>query len=195
MEMKSLCFFISFSGMLALSTCSGAYADFACGAEVSYSWIRAGVPTPAPAPNGTTPPGTGDQKNSGEISAKDTPPPGSTIVRLGGIEREGLDEAAAKDKLQVEITRLKVRASEACRRDHESFGTCVTTKFSSNGAFLNSLGFSARKEVETALTDECKSQQGTCLGVVVTESPCKERIKAVPTPTPGAEKKGDGKKK
>jgi len=116
------------------------------------------------------------------------------VVRFGSLERTGSDEAAAKARLQDELNRLKIRASEACRREHEAFGTCVSTKFASNAALLSSLGFSARKEVERALTDECRGQEGTCVGVSAAEPQCKELVKLEPTPA-ATDKKAEGKKK
>jgi len=61
---------------------------------------------------------------------------------------------------------------------------------------LNSLGFSARSELEKALSDECRQQEGTCLGVEVGEVRCTEVVGTKPTPSPApAENKPAAKKK
>jgi hypothetical protein len=118
------------------------------------------------------------------------------------IERGGADEAAAKTAVQVEADRQRVRASESCKRDHESFGTCVALKMNLQSSVLNSLGFSARAELEKALSEECRQQQGTCISVEVTEPKCHEvgEAKAAGTAAPAAgdkkaDKKADSKKK
>ena len=117
------------------------------------------------------------------------------------LERGGSDEQAAKAAVQVEADRQRIRASEACKRDHESFGTCVALKMGASSSVLNSLGFSARAELEKALSEECRQQQGTCISVEVTEPKCRELAEAKPAAAaPGetgkkAEKKAEAKKK
>jgi hypothetical protein len=113
-----------------------------------------------------------------------------------GIERSGVDEAAAKQALQVEADKQRIRASDLCKRDHESFGSCLATKLSNRASVLNSLSFGTRQELEKALSDECKRQQGTCLSVEVSEAKCSElnATKAAGSP-PAADKKADAKKK
>ncbi len=164
-------------------------AEFACRADVSYKWVRtdknettAGVPSPAGAgKTPPTPPGVAQQAEP-------------LVVRFSGIERIGKDEAEAKRVLESEVSRQKVRASEICLRDHEAFGACVATKLSTKSSVLNSLSFSARAELEKALTAECQGQQGRCLGVEVSEAACRELVSAQPSPAPEA-KKPDAKKK
>jgi hypothetical protein len=132
-----------------------------------------------------------------------TPPtgPSLSVVRLMAIERGGPDEQAAKAAVQVDGDRQKIRASEACKRDHESFGTCVALKMGARSSVLNSLSFSARAELEKALSEECRQQQGTCISVEVTEPKCREIVEAKPASAAPAEgekktdKKADAKKK
>lgn len=117
------------------------------------------------------------------------------------IEKGGVDEAAAKAAVQVDADRQRIRASEACKRDHESFGTCVALKMNAQSSVLNSLGFSTRAELEKALSEECRQQQGTCISVEVTEPKCREVSENKATgaaPADGgkkADKKADAKKK
>jgi hypothetical protein len=110
-----------------------------------------------------------------------------------GVERSGSDEPSARENLQVDIDRHRIRASEACKRDHESYGTCVALKMSSNASTLNSLSFNARGDLEKALSEECKQQEGTCLGVEVTEPKCREIVVAKPSAAPDSEKTDDTK--
>jgi hypothetical protein len=58
---------------------------------------------------------------------------------------------------------------------------------------LNSLSFSTRAELEKALTEECRQQEGTCLGVEVSEPKCREIVVAQPVASPAAEKPSDTK--
>ena len=120
-----------------------------------------------------------------------TPEP--TIVRLLGLERGGNDEASARTALQMETDRQRIRASEACKRDHEAFGTCVALKMSSQANILNSLSFSARSELEKALAEECRQQEGTCLGVDVSEPKCREIVAAKPSASQAPDKPSDTK--
>ena len=164
-----------------------ALAEFVCSAEISYNWQRqesgadsasaapAGAPEPpapvkAPAGKGSPVPPT--------PSPSPLPPPPATPslvkVRVASVERAGIDEAAAKTALAVEVNRQKSRASERCKHDHESFGECLATKLSAKAAVLNSLSFSTRAQLEKALTTECETQQGVCLGVDASEPVCRE---------------------
>ncbi len=163
-------------------------AEFRCSADISYKWVKtpaAEVSRPE-APRGTS---VGSTPTS--VPAPPTPEP--AIVRLLGIERAGVDEATARGTLQMEADRQRIRASEACKREHESFGTCVALKMSSRSTVLNSLSFSARAELEKALAEECRHQEGTCVGVEVSEPKCREIVAAQPSPSPAPEKSADTK--
>lgn len=186
-KFRSFCWFCA---PLVVLVCSRAVlAEFACRSDVSYKWVRtdknetiAGSPSAAGAGKALpTPAGGGQQAEP-------------LVVRFSGIERVGKDEAEAKRVLESEVSRQKVRASEICLRDHEAFGACVATKLSTKSSVLNSLSFSARAELEKALTEECQGQQGRCLGVEVSEAVCRELVSAQPSPAPEA-KKPDAKKK
>jgi hypothetical protein len=89
--------------------------------------------------------------------------------------------------LNIELGRQKARASERCKRDHESFGECLATKLSVKGAVLNSLSFAARTRLEKALTEECQVQQGTCLAVESSEPVCREVAKVEKSAGPAVE--------
>ena len=180
-------------------TAEQAAAEFRCNAEISYKWVKrvseasvsvGGAPAPVGSAHGAAPSKTPAPAPT-PVPPRATPEP--TIVRLMGLERAGTDEASAKATLQMDIERQRIRASEACKRDHESYGTCVALKMGANASVLNSLGFSARAELEKALNEECKQQEGTCLGVDVTEPKCREIVEAKPTPPSEAEKPADSK--
>jgi hypothetical protein len=170
-----------------------ARAEFVCSAEVYYKWVKAAVSQsdePARPKNGA----------GGEVVTPPHDRPGSSQapsqVRFASVERGGGDEAAAKMALNIELGRQKARASEKCKRDHESFGECLATKLSVKATVLNSLSFSARSQLEQAITEECQAQQGTCMSVESSEPVCREVAKVekagVPTaqgsPAPDAKK-------
>lgn len=186
-KFRSFSWFCALLVVLAFSR--GVLAEFSCRSDVSYKWVRTGknettVPAPSPAGAGKAPAATPGQAQQAE----------PLVVRFSGIERVGKDEAEAKRILESEVSRQKVRASEICLRDHEAFGACVATKLSTKSSVLNSLSFSARAELEKALTEECQGQQGRCLGVEVSDAVCRELVSAQPTAAADA-KKPDAKKK
>jgi hypothetical protein len=170
-------------------------AEFICSSDVSYKWVK----TAASKSEESVVP----QKESKEVSVTPTAAPAvpaaaPSQVRYASVERGGADEAAAKTALNIELSRQKARASERCKREHESFGECLATKLSVKGTVLNSLSFSARAQLEKALTEECQAQQGTCLSVESSEPACREAVKVNKSgsASPGAEaKSGDDSKK
>jgi len=173
-----------------LSAPEGA-AEFRCSSDISYKWVKR-QPASTPAPAGAAKP-AGVNQAPAPTPAPPQPTPEPTIVRLLGLERSGTDEASARAALQMETDRQRIRASEACKRDHEAFGTCVALKMSSQATILNSLSFSARSELEKALSEECRHQEGTCLGVEVSDPKCREIAAAQPSTSPAPEKGADPK--
>jgi len=174
---------------LLLSVPEGA-AEFRCSSDISYKWVkRQAASTPPPVGGANKPTGT----NPAPVLASPQPTPEPTIVRLLGLERSGTDEASARASLQMETDRQRIRASEACKRDHEAFGTCVALKMSSQATTLNSLSFSARAELEKALSEECRHQEGTCLGVDASDPKCREVVAAQASTSPVPEKGADSK--
>ncbi len=182
---------------------SRALAEFACSADVSYTWVKSPADSGHPdavdhQATSETPAGRGGGRQGADSQAvkPNTPPPEPkpAVVRFASVQRAGLDEAGAKANLQVELQRQKVRASEQCKRDHESIGDCMATKLSSRASTLNSLGFSARAELEKALTRECSGQQGVCLSVDSTEPQCRQYGSGKAGDQAAADKKSPAKK-
>lgn len=157
--------------------------------EVSYRWIREQTPTaggetpvagPAKPKAGTTAPATGTA--AGVVAPAEplkapltqAARPGEQQVRVASVERRGKDERAARAGLLVEANRQKSRAHERCKREHESFGDCVSTKLAANSSTIQSLSFFARAKVEEALIEECRLQQGQCLSIDASEPVCRD---------------------
>lgn len=177
-----------------------AVAEFVCSSEITYSWQRqesgddSATAEPAAAPVSPPAPAKGPGAKGGQVpptpSPSPLPPPPDTPspvkVRVASVERAGVDEAAAKAALLVELNRQKARASERCKKEHESFGECLATKLSAKASVLNSLSFSTRAQLEKALTNECQTQQGLCLGVDASEPVCRE-VSAAGATAAGAE--------
>jgi len=188
MRARILSFYLPLVLLSSLLSAPEGIAEFKCSSDISYKWVKT---QPAAAPSLV---GGGSLSHTPSPTA--VPPTGApepTIVRLMGLERGGIDEAAARAALQMEADRQRIRASEACKREHEAFGTCVALKMSSQANVLNSLGFSARSELEKALTDECRLQEGSCLGVDISEPTCREIAPPVAAASPVAEKPADTK--
>ncbi len=165
-----------------------AAAEFVCSSDVSFSWAKAVTPVPTPSDEAA-----GVARQAGKGGPSHTPAatsPAPIVVRVAGVQRFGLDEAGAKANLEIEVNRQKTRAAESCRRDHESPGDCLATKLASRASTLNSLGFSARAELEKALRTECFEQQGTCLGAESSPPQCREYARLKPQEAGGAASAG-----
>jgi len=195
-------FFSSLSALALTQLAQPVEAEVACVAEVYYSWVReqsALADRVAVATNPTSSAGASGAMGSTKVNSAGEPPssaassssagavssdsatpqvglPGQQRVRFVQVERRGADERAVRAGLQIEVNRQKARAHERCKRDHESFGECVSTKLSIKGATLNSLSFSARSKVEEALIDECRIQQGRCLSIDSDEPTCRNLV-------------------
>ena len=186
----------------AVPVCA-ARAEVLCSADVSYTWVKSPPEQEKGDDDDDAPPPTGkpDQKTTpgGQTAAPAAAPdapsqPKPSVVRFAGVQRAGYDEAGAKANLQVELNRQKVRASEQCKRDHESLGDCLATKLSARASILNSLGFSARNELEKALQKECSTQQGVCLSVDSSDPQCRSLSAGKGPEGAAADKKNQGKK-
>lgn len=164
-------FLVSF---LAVLPNRDVWAEFVCSTDVSYTWAKTPAEKPAAVETDMAMPPGGHPKAAPPSAPPAEPTPKPTIIRFAGVQRYGLDEGGAKANLQIEVNRQKARASEACKRDHESIGDCMATKLSTKSSTLNSLGFSARAELEKALTRECSEQQGVCLSVESSEPQCRD---------------------
>ena len=200
--LQNVTFFSLLSSLFAsLFASSPATAEVACVVEVSYRWVREQTPSAAldasregqakqiESKTGTAAPAAGTAKGASPTEAPKTPTqaarPGEQQVRVASVERRGKDERAAKAGLLVEVNRQKSRAHERCKRDHESFGDCVSTKLSAKSSTIQSLGFSARAKVEEALIEECRVQQGQCVSIDASEPVCRD-LSGAALPTEGS---------
>jgi hypothetical protein len=173
--MKIVCFVSYISLTAVFLQFQTAVAEFGCTASVSYKWVKQSVK---------------------EEGGKAPPTAEPSSVHFANVERKGVDEGAAKAALEVELARQRIKASEACKREHEAFGECLGTKFTTHKSVIDSLGFSARREFEKALSEECRGAVGSCTAVVTGEPVCKEIVAAVAAPAAGeGDKKADDKKK
>jgi len=180
MAQKSLLSSVFFSALALRVLAQPVSAEVVCVAEVSYRWSK-DQPTatgPGVATSGAAL-GTAGSASSFKAVESAGPPglagaPGEQRVRFAQVERKGQDERAVRAGLQIEVNRQKARAHERCKRDHESFGDCVSTKMSTKVGSLNSLSFSARSKVEEALIEECRIQQGRCVSIDSEEPACRD---------------------
>jgi hypothetical protein len=179
------------------------YAEFACSVDVSYRWVKEGgsdssdityadAGRKADAAEARGVPGVAKTAENKVGTNEDAPKAAlsESLVRFASIERRGKSEQDARAGLLVEVNRQKARAHDRCRREHESFGDCVSTKMAIKASTLNSLSFSARSKVEEALIDECRVQQGRCGAVDSGEPVCRD-LSVAQAPTTADE--GDGK--
>jgi hypothetical protein len=204
MNRKILSLITFLGAVVGYAQSSPVYAEFVCSADVSYRWVKEGARLPSDSPpakdgeNGSASGREGgsageakeaDTKAAEKVDAKKTSPTES-LVRFASIERRGMDEQSARAGLLVEVNRQKARAHDRCRREHESFGDCVSTKMAIKASTLNSLSFSARSKVEEALIDECRVQQGRCTAIDSGEPLCRDLS---PVPAAAAPEGGEPK--
>ncbi len=159
------------SGLVAFA--GPAYAEVACLAEVSYRWVKEGAIAAEAAPAGAGNKAKEAPKDAPKAEPANDAASNEQRVRYATIERSGKDEGAVRAGLLIEVNRQKARAHERCKRDHESFGDCVSTKLAAKASTLNSLTFSARSKVEEALIQECQAQQGRCVAIDSGEPTCR----------------------
>jgi hypothetical protein len=187
MPQKSLAFRIFLSALALVVLAQPVMAEVACVIDVSYRWIKepstqASGDVVAPEPrevaaaqgSSSSAGSIGSSVSQGPVGVGAGAQPGEQVVRFVSVERRGPNERTVKMALQIEVNRQKARAHERCKRDHESFGDCVSTKMSTKVATLNSLSFSARSRVEEALIEECRLQQGRCIAVDSGDPVCRE---------------------
>jgi hypothetical protein len=184
-------FFWLFCVFMSPATWMQVHAEVECSSEVFYTWTKQvggeetsgeahneDMPTDAPSP-ATDTGKAGSPLPAGSPDGAKESRHGQT-VRFFLAQRRGLDEAAAKNALQLEVQRQKARAAERCKRAHESTGECLTTKLSIKSSTLNSLSFSARAQAEKAILEECQVQQGRCLSVDASATTCRDLVAAGP---------------
>ncbi|MBX7144882.1 MAG: hypothetical protein K1X79_10560 [Oligoflexia bacterium] len=110
-----------------------------------------------------------------------------------GLEARGADEAAAKAALAGFVESEKPKVLAACKREHESEADCVAAKYAAMGTQIQNMSFAARKGLETAIANDCKSKQGLCESVASSEPKCSELLSASQTPAAEAGGKEAGK--
>lgn len=157
-------------------------AEVLCTVDISYKWkkVEKGHLNVTPTPS----------------AQADAPVAGENTVHFSVVEYRAESESMAKQQMAADINRSKVRASEACRKDHEDVASCASMKFLVNAGTLNNLGFSARRELERTILDDCKASEGRCMGVEAAEPKCNEVVTGLADATPTADPaKGGGDKK
>lgn len=96
----------------------------------------------------------------------------------------GSTEEAARAELILKSRTSQADALNSCRQEHETISTCVSQKFNrAQDAFKNG-SFTTRRTIETAITEECSKDLGTCLSTDTSQPEC--HTLSIPTPTPAA---------
>lgn len=85
----------------------------------------------------------------------------------------GSDENEAKSKLDIIAAQEQKKALEGCRKNYENLSGCVASRFASVSRTYNQMSFNARKNMEEAISNDCKTAQGECLGASTTKITCK----------------------
>ena len=167
-----------------------ASAEIQCVVDISYRWQPSTAETSKPEKASKVPESEGTPEASPEAQ------PTGNIVHVALVQRRSETQELAKQLLSPEVDRSKVKAGEYCRRDHENFSGCVGSKFQINASILSAVDFSARRELEKSITEDCRKAQGSCLGVTAGEPVCAEvAVKPTPTAAAAPDKAADKKKK
>lgn len=153
-------------------------AEFICKAEISYKWTQSVGPKRVVAE---------DEDTSGDGAVSDEAPEHSVFWSL--IERRAATEDEAKARAADAAATQKPGAEKACRDLRENLAGCIAGKYASMSSTMQSLGFSARKAMEEAISQDCKKMQGRCLGADIPE------IKCAPAASRDAAKADEGKDK
>lgn len=146
-------------------------AEFECSTEVSYSWVPRMVEDKK-----------GEKSKKGELKR--------TTVEV--VRATGESEDDAKSAVQRKCERAVDGARKICQRVHEDVSGCIAGKHASSAATLKQLSFSARRELEQSILEDCNALAGLCQKTEASDPVCIERKKEEPT----AEEAGkDDKKK
>ena len=168
--------------LITLAVASPGHAEFSCSAEISYSWLRTEEPS-SPSKGGATP------------SASPAPaasPTEQLSVYVATVSANGGTEELAKAALAEPITKGKAVGLTRCKDEHENQARCVALKYTSMAQVLNSLGFTARKELEKTISSDCHRSTGHCISTTASEPICRTIVAAEPKAEEAA---ADGKGK
>lgn len=158
------------------------FAEFICRSEIQYRWKRDSE-LASKASSTSTPAAEGEQKVEENKDA---------TVFWAVIEVKGATEEEAKAAVNKQSFSERASADRACIAQHENLAGCISSKYSSLSSTLSTLSFGARKDMEVAISNDCKSQQGKCLGSTLSEIKCSEIVAPVEKAEEGAK---DGKDK
>ncbi|RME60604.1 MAG: hypothetical protein D6780_03085 [Candidatus Dadabacteria bacterium] len=75
------------------------------------------------------------------------------------------NEEKAKEALKSIYARRQKQALEECRKKHENLSGCISSRLQSASQVLSLLSFTAKREMEKSIINDCKKQNGKCLKV------------------------------
>lgn len=164
--------------------------SFECMATVDYEW----EPTNHGKENDK---GKDKKKND---SKKDTEGETEASYKVQYSRRvaQASSEEEAKKLLSRMLDKDIFEARLSCARNHENLSGCVAGKFQSMASVLAQLSFSAKKELEGVIQDDCRMQSGRCLMTQASEIACKDvtpKVEVAEEEEEGKEKDAKGKKK
>ena len=139
--------------LLTLFYSQALLAEFECSSEVSYSWIPRVVEEKK-----------GEKPKRVEVK--------QTVVEV--LRAMGESENDAKFAIQRKSERAKEEARTICQRVHEDVSGCIAGKHASSAATLKQLSFSARRELEQSIVEDCNALAGLCQKTEASEPACAE---------------------
>jgi len=157
------------------------YADSTCQVDVYYEWRP-------------DPPVVEDDKK-GKAAKRE--PLSSRKVFWTLLSQAGKTTDEVKATLERFILLEESKAQKECNLLHSSLASCMSSKLKAHGGMLRSLDFSSRRLIEEAITEECRTQKGECIGANHSSVVCVEIKKEEPKPeeAEGATDKKGGDKK
>lgn len=176
--MLKLIFFVAFFYPLL------SFGEFHCQDDIKISWKSKPEINEVPTTTNISP--------SSEATPSQTSPEVKSEFYTQ-IYARGISEEEARTNLEKASATAKDKALRSCKNQHENLSGCSATKYSAMASIINNLSFSARKEIEKAISIDCQKNHGECISAEGTEVKCKEIVKGEPTPVDGGEAKTENK--
>jgi|GEM_PF-5920414 len=135
--------------------------EFLCQGSVNYSWQRSSADKQQ----------TGSATDN-QISQQDQDREKPIEVFAELLQAKADSEQQAREDLSVRSTTSIARAMEACTQDHESQSRCISGKLSTFGPDYRMWDFERRRAALDAVSKDCTSRIGYCIGAKLSEVIC-----------------------
>ncbi|MCB0335546.1 MAG: hypothetical protein KDD62_04550 [Bdellovibrionales bacterium] len=170
------------AALLSFCVCTPrVYADHICSVEVSYTWQKKMQEEEAEE----------SSKKKKKQNIEESKPKKVLFKKLSVTGKdEPLAKQKAKDKGKEELSAADLQ----CNKLHEDLAGCMAAKFHASRSVLQTLSFKARKDLEDAIVEGCKGQEGVCGISELSEPRCREKLEEPEGEDAGTEEGTEEKK-